>query len=214
MTDESSKSVATIGIVGGGKIGLQLFELFSASKNTRVEYIVDLNPEAPAIAAARQSNVATFTLLDAALERPVDFVLEVTGNGRVAEAIAQKLDHHKTQVITHQMAYILLSAISESNRRVGVEINGIKQEITGSMASIAGLVESIKDVADQMKILAINARIEAARLGEQGKGFAVVASEISRAAESVNEITRQIDQVNTLIAVASDKIDRSLERLS
>ncbi len=214
MKDDIADSIATIGIIGGGKIGLQLLELFSASQRAKVAYVADLNPEAPAMAAARRLKIATFTQLEAALERPVDFILEVTGSGRVAESLAQRAGQGQCRVITHQMAYVLLTAISENNRRVGVEIEGVKKEIGASLDSIAGLVESIEDAADQMNMLAINARVEAARIGAQGKGFAVVANEIGRASESVREITRQINQLRALIARTSDKIDRSLERLS
>jgi hypothetical protein len=209
----SDQAVKTIGIVGGGKAGLQLFTLFNHSSLTRVEYVVDLDPSAPAIQAARQANVLTYSKLDAALAHPVDFILEVTGSARVVESIREKASQVGALLITHEMAYILLAVIAESNQAIAIEIGGIKQEIANSLGGINNLVKSIEDITAQMNILSINARIEAARVGELGKGFAVVAGEIGKAAENVKNITQQIGQVNAAIGGASARIDASLERL-
>jgi hypothetical protein len=44
----------TLGIVGGGKIGLDFIRLFSESKFSKVSYVVDRDKNAPAIPEAKK----------------------------------------------------------------------------------------------------------------------------------------------------------------
>jgi methyl-accepting chemotaxis protein len=217
MDLEKSTKKKNIGIVGGGKVGLELYLLFSQSQQTRVEYVVDISPTAPAVAAAQRAGVHTYTDLNAALLQPVDFIVEVTGSAKLLETISQQIAQTRTCLITHDMAFIFLTVIGENNQRVKnqvlQEIREVKLDISNSLGSLGSLVGAIEDTTSQMNILSINARIEAARVGEQGKGFAVVASEIATSSGKVKEITQQIQQVNRIIEKASDQIDTSLDRL-
>jgi len=205
--------IKTIGIVGAGKAGCQLFKLFATSPLTKVGFVADVNPGAPAMLAAKDKNIPTYTQVEAALANPVDFILELTGNSKVIDLIRQAIAHTDIQLITHEMAFILLMVIGENNRGIAGDIGEIKGEITGSLGGISALVDNIDEIASQMNILSINARIEAARVGQQGRGFAVVASEIGKAADEVKKVTRQIEQVNSAIVMTSEKIDRSKNRL-
>lgn len=217
MDKHTTEEIRTIGIIGGGRVGLELFELFSQSRIARVVYVADVNAAAPAIEAARKAGVQTYSRIDKALETPVDFILEVTGREDVDTAIRQQIAGTGSSLITHEMAFVILTVIGENNERVktGVvqEINGIKGEISKSLHGIEQLVDHIDDITSQMNILSINARIEAARVGEQGKGFAVVASAMGQSAEQVKAVTRQIDQVSAGIEGAAVQIDVALNRL-
>jgi hypothetical protein len=217
MDNQQSLEVKRIGIVGGGRVGQQLLTLFMNSQMAKLEYVVDVNPAAPAMEAARQAGIGTFTSIDAALVHAVDFIFEVTGNPGVVEVINRHIAPTKTSLITHEMAFIVLSVIGENNQKIKDdvvnEISGVKDRITQSLQGIAELADDIGDITAQMNILSINARIEAARVGDLGKSFAVVAVEMGKSAEKVKEITHQIEQVNSDIQNTSAQIDVSLNRL-
>ncbi|MDO5154877.1 MAG: methyl-accepting chemotaxis protein [Eubacteriales bacterium] len=59
------------------------------------------------------------------------------------------------------------------------------------------LTEEIISISEQTQLLALNASIEAARVGESGKGFAVVASEISNLADATAKTAGEIVGLNT-----------------
>jgi hypothetical protein len=207
----------SIGIIGGGKVGLQLMLLFHQSDLTRVAYVLDTNRDAPALEQARMEGIHTFTDLDEALKVPTDFVLEVTGSDKVVQLLQQKITHSANRLITHEMAYIILQVIEEKNDRtkksVVQEIGGIKSEIDQSLNMIDNLVDSIGSITSEMRILALNARIEAARVGDQGKGFGVVAQEMAGSVNEVRKIATEIENMDNTIQATANKINASLKKL-
>ncbi|MDD6351207.1 MAG: methyl-accepting chemotaxis protein [Lachnospiraceae bacterium] len=54
---------------------------------------------------------------------------------------------------------------------------------------------NLKNIQKRQKIVAINASIEAARVGEAGRGFAVVAEEVEKLSESSSEVNSTIEKV-------------------
>ncbi len=211
----SSKDL--IGIVGGGRVGLDLLQLFSASQLTQVAYVVDINREAPAIVAARKMGIPTYSDLQMATKVPARFIIEVTGSSGVVDKIKSAIDGTQTQLITHDMAYIILQVIDENNHRTKnkaiQEIDEIKGQISQSIDGINNLVENIDSITSEMNILALNARIEAARAGDSGKGFAVVASQMGKSAETVKAVIQEIDKVSRTIRETSNRIDRALKEM-
>ncbi len=212
------QKTSTIGIVGGGKVGLQLLQLFSSNALTRPLYVVDKDPLAPAINEARQQKLAVYTDLTEAIQAsPVDYIFEVTGSAQVAAILHQHLDCSNTQIITHDMAYILIMAIDQNHQKTSSmvlnDILSIKKEIESSLEAMKRTLEGIKQTTSDLRYLALNARIEAARAGEHGRGFDVVAQQVDSSAQSVRDMTTEISQVNTNIAAVLEQIEASLQKL-
>lgn len=80
---------------------------------------------------------------------------------------------------------------------------------------VSGLIRSIEGSASKSNILALNASIEAARVGEAGKGFSVVANEMGKLAklsghsakeisESLSDIFKQLNSIANELAAAQD----------
>ena len=61
------------------------------------------------------------------------------------------------------------------------------KDLQGRSGQIEGIVAVIKEIARQTNLLAINAAIEASRVGHHGKGFAVVAAEVKNLARRTDE---------------------------
>ncbi len=206
-----------IGIVGGGKVGLSMLKLFSMSQIATVNFVVDVNPDAPACMAAKVKGIPVYQSIENALTETVDFILEVTGSQKVMELLQKTIEGTDIKLITHDMAYIILEVMEEHSKANRIEVihefETIKGKISSSSAAIVTLLDDIKDVTRGMNILSINARIEAARAGEHGKGFAVVAQQMGSSTESVQLISQKIFDVNHSINSTSDGIEKALQKL-
>jgi threonine dehydrogenase-like Zn-dependent dehydrogenase len=213
-----NEAIASVGIIGGGKVGLQLLNLFSQSHLTRVVYVVDREMQAPAMAAARERQVMTFTDINQALRaKQVDFIFEVTGSKGVVSMLQQALTNLPTQLVTHDMSYILLRVIEENRQRTSTlvrsDIQEIKQSIGESLKAMETTIDSINEITGDLRYLALNARIEAAQAGEHGRGFDIVAQQVERSAQEVRGMTQEIAKVNANIQNISGRIDDSLLKL-
>lgn len=60
----------------------------------------------------------------------------------------------------------------------------------GTLIKLARIVEEIRAISSQTSMLALNASIEAARVGEAGKAFEVVAREVKALAAATNSATK------------------------
>ena len=218
MSDVGGQTNQTIGIIGGGKVGLNILDLFTDSSLARVIFVVDRNSTAPALVKARQNKISVYNDIDQTLAiHNVDFIFEVTGSAQVSDYLKSKIAGTTTQLITHEMAFLVLQTVEQRDQavktQVSAEISGIRTEIKQSLSGIQNLVGDIKNISDEMIMLALNARIEAARAGEYGRGFAVVAQKMAESVHVVQAITPEIEKVSDNISAISDKIEVSLKNL-
>jgi hypothetical protein len=214
-TDKQS----VIGLIGGGRAGLQLLTLFTQSPLTRVAYVVDQDRNAPAMIAANDLHIPALMDLQQALHRfPVDYIYEVTGSKTVIDLVMAELDGTDTRLVTHDTAAVLLKVIEDVRRnvteKVFADIQGIQHETAQSLESMTLTIDAIRETTADMKYLALNARIEAARAGEYGRGFDIVAQQVEASAQSVREMMQEIEKVNAQIRSISERIEASLQELS
>ena len=218
MSDWYGAKNHAIGIVGGGRAGHGLLKFFQQSKIANVAFVVDPNQEAPAMEAARAIDVRTFTDLQEALHRsPADIVFEVTGKENVAAELAQATSGTSTHVVSHHAARVVVQVQDENIERLRTSLTGplnkIKSEINSSLDGSRNIVSRINQIMSSMQMLALNASIEAAKVGVHGKGFMVVADHMTKSVESVRNLTKEIESMNGNIMQVSEQIDSALEHL-
>ncbi len=115
--------------------------------------------------------------------------------------------------------------IAEKTKISSEDGNDKMRQLVNAMESIYASVDDIKQIvtvmdelASQTDLLALNADIEAARVGKYGQGFGVVANSIKtlagRSLQAVQETGKKVDNViqyiengNELVKLTADKLD-------
>ena len=112
----------------------------------------------------------------------------------------------------------------ETENQLGVcsqkmdELSSAIADISESSDQISGIIKTIEDISFQTNILALNASVEAARVGAAGKGFAVVANEVqqlaAKSAESAKNITELIVNSVQLVQYGTSLSGETMTALS
>ena len=118
----------------------------------------------------------------------------------VADAAQQSADISQAGQAAVADAVTGMEAIQQQVKEIEQDILSLSER-TGQIGGIIGVV---KRIADQSHVLALNANIEAARLGDQGKAFAVVAKEMRDLARQSREATDRIRNILTEIQRATN----------
>jgi len=210
--------VFTIGIVGGGRGGNGLLQFFSHSQVAKVIFLVDGDPEAIGIQAARQAGIRTFSdALEAIRSDRPDFIFDATGDPALDAKMRELIRDTETRLVTPATNRMMVRVLEENSNRVREDVSGvvgtIKHELADSLEGSRNLVSRINSIMSSMQMLALNASIEAAKAGVHGRGFAVVADHMGKSVETVRKLTQEIDGVNANIIQVSEQIDSVLEKL-
>ena len=100
-------------IIGAGKGGILLIDLFSKSTTVKIAGVVDRNPRAPGMQLARQRGIPTATHYKAFLRKKIiNEIINVTGSKKVQdELLKYKLPH--VEVIGGYSAKLMWDLIEE-----------------------------------------------------------------------------------------------------
>lgn len=119
-------------------------------------------------------------------------------NGAIEQAqsiqeLSQSLDEMTPRIRLNSKNALLSNEISVEVQQMLDGIFDKADEAVAKMEQVNDNIQVVTSLANQTMILALNASIEASRLGADGKGFAVIAQEIRQLAEtstvSAEEIT-------------------------
>jgi methyl-accepting chemotaxis protein len=171
-----------------------------------------LQPEAPQPAAAAPDSRAPGRVMDeieqsrervsrrvAGLEALTE--REILGCGRVLSSIVE----HVREVIA-ETDHALAASMARADESTSAFIREMRADIEAQQAAVAQVleladgmqeaIESINKLSQYSNLLAINSRIEAARIGDEGAGFAVIADH-----------TRELSKT---IRVTADRVSESI----
>ena len=91
---------------------------------------------------------------------------------------------------------------------------GVLSKATAALGQVASCTNRITETVGQTKMLALNARIEAARSGEAGQGFNVVANEVKNVATTIQTLSASIKQALAAVASQTDELKRGGEQIA
>lgn len=88
-----------------------------------------------------------------------------------------------------------------------LSVNGSLADVSDTIKKVGEASASINEIARETQLVALNASIEAARLGEAGKGFAVIGAAVKALADQISSFAKQNE-----ITIAS--LEGTLSQLS
>jgi DNA-binding NtrC family response regulator len=175
--------VTTVVIVGAGKGGRALLEMFAGDPTVSILGVADLNPWAPGIEFARRLNVPVTTDYRELVSNPrIDLIIDVTGNAEVQQAIL-KLKPPATEVMGGLGARFMWDLLAERKRseeledRYSLVVRELQAQAEGDF--IIGQNPKMREVAELVARVAPAPTTVLVR-GESGTGKELVARAIHK----------------------------------
>ena len=170
-------------IVGAGKGGRALLEMFSGDPTVTIVGVVDVNPWAPGLELARRLNIPIGTdLREMIAEASLDLIIDVTGNADVQDAI-QRLKPAGAEVMGGVSAKFMWDLLAERKRteeledRYSLMLRELQAKAEGEF--IIGQNPKMRELAEQVVRVAQTPTTVLIR-GESGTGKELVARAIHR----------------------------------
>ena len=96
--------------------------------------------------------------------------------------------------------------IAQQTRNISTQTERRVAALSDSVEAIGSIIEIITSIAEQTNLIALNATIEGARVGDAGRGFSVVASEVKALASQTTKATEHIEAVREATRAAVDAV--------
>ncbi len=165
--------------------------------------VVELAGLLDRIDATKETQLATMQQLERLASQIVDANTSVRGG---IKAVSDACEHANERV---ERSVADLQRSGERTREIAAWV----EDVGGKMADVSSKLDSVQDnnleiaaIARQVNILAINAKIEAARAGQYGRGFSVVA-------DAINDLSQQTTRAAQGISEAIDALSEMLVSL-
>lgn len=143
-----------------------------------------------------------------------DTLLSSNSLRQAAQQVGERMEHSSEQMNILVDSFRNMSENMQDSLQQSATATGAMEQAKGSvstamdamhslmdeMKEINRLLADIESVASETNLLAVNASIEAARVGAAGKGFAVVASEVRTLA---GRTAAMADEIGTIVASIS-----------
>jgi methyl-accepting chemotaxis protein len=133
---------------------------------------------------------------------------EISEKAKLASSLASRASSKANQGgHSARLASAKINDMAKNIERASQNVDGFRERAL----EINKIVEFITTVSQQTHLLALNASIEAAKVGDEGKGFAIVAEEIRKLAENVRSLAEQISKIAIEINTESTDVVQAME---
>ncbi len=136
------------------------------------------------VSSSRELNTTASQLSSDANQQSSSVAQTTRSVERMAEAVTRNADHARET-----------DSIAQSCADKAVQGGQAVQDTIVAMKQIAAKTRSVEEIAQNTDLLALNAEVQAARVGELGSGFAVVAMEIRKLAEVSRGVVQKINEL-------------------
>ncbi|MEW6006717.1 MAG: ATP-binding protein [bacterium] len=138
-------------IIGGGRRGKGLLEILHRDPNVEITGVVDKKDDALGIKSAKELNIPTHTDYKALFTKPIDIVLDVSGDPSVFEEVF-KLKREETEVLGGFVARLISDVLLERHDAHSL-ISAQKKEIE---SMLHGMGEAVLIIDKEKKIFLVN----------------------------------------------------------
>lgn len=162
------------------------------------------------MAAGMQEVSATVEEISAGTDNIFKAMVNITDKIEQGNEITSKIQEKSVEYRTTTE-----NGMNTTNDMVVKIKDGLNQSIENSrkVERIQELTEDILSISSQTNMLALNASIEAARVGEAGKGFAVVAQQIRSLAEDSRKVANNIQDISVIVIQSVEDLTGNSEKL-
>lgn len=99
--------------------------------------------------------------------------------------------------------------VSKNDSRLNIVAERMVK-LEADATNIKELIKTIGNVADQTSLIALNASVQAARVGEHGKTFRIVAGEVEKLAAKTSVVNESIGEIVTSVHQSVQEVSRSI----
>jgi len=176
-------------IVGGGQGGLAILNIFQRCRDLiRIDCIVDINSNAPALEAARAYRIPTSSTTETSISKfNGDIIIDVTGHDDVAAIIQEHKKAEHIEVVSGNSARLLFDIVCHHHKdKDTIQSQNFRLSLLDSMLDISLKLETHNDTSDilQQAIQGIHSSLLARKSlaiildGEQSQSFGILSTKI------------------------------------
>lgn len=176
-----------IGIIGGGRGGLAVLSLLSSMPSIRVQWVADVQPDAPAMQLARKLGIQTLPDFVPRLnDLTLQMVVEVTGVEKVKQLLKDNMKENLA--VMDATASRLLVGIVESREELFRKIHDEAEDLLKSATQLNDSSEQIRTGMEQLAD-------EAEKLAAHSETLASTSLQATAEAEKTQDILKLIEDI-------------------